>query len=240
MDYLKTPHEKLLEEAGAIPQSAGMLRTPKQQLFQEAGLIPHLSAGGQPNMSPNDMLAALIASGVQPQRFANGGDVQYDPMGGSISGSYLGPDATGKTKILQTILHNLAAIPATAGMGAGNTMAGIAQLLGYKDPANAMKQITEGVGQTAPIGAAVGELGGAMMDPATTGVLKVGSAMKPGAANWLATTGLSGLQGYLFPAETPEERAENAANTVAVNTALLGLGKTGETAKTIYKKLKRK
>jgi hypothetical protein len=78
------------------------------------------------------------------------------------------------------------------------------------------------------------------MDPATTGVLKVGSAMKPGAANWLATTGLSGLQGYLSPAETPEERIENAQNTVLFNTALLGLGKTGETAKTIYKKLKHK
>jgi hypothetical protein len=47
MDLLKTPHEKLLEEAGALPQSPGMLRTPRQQLFQEAGLMPHLAAGGE-------------------------------------------------------------------------------------------------------------------------------------------------------------------------------------------------
>ena len=100
MDYLKTPHEKLLEEAGAIPQSAGMLRTPKQQLFQEAGLIPHLSAGGQPNMSPNDMLAALIASGVQPQRFADGGGVmgttfqpQYNPEAKMQATPFLSSDA---------------------------------------------------------------------------------------------------------------------------------------------------
>ena len=100
MDYLKTPHEKLLEEAGAIPQTPGMLRTPKQQLSQEAGLIPHLAAGGQPNMSPNDMLAALIASGVQPQRFSDGGGVmgttfkpQYNPEAKMQATPFLSSDA---------------------------------------------------------------------------------------------------------------------------------------------------
>lgn len=249
MNLLKTPQEKLLEEAGMTPASPGMLNTPRQMLYEESGITPNflanggqnkLANGGQPQMTPQDMLAALVASGHLPAHFATGGDVQYDEMGNPISGSYIGPEATGKTKFFQTLLHNLAAMPATAGMGAANTGAGIAQYLGYKEPAKALKQITEGISQTAPIGGALGEIGGSMMDPATTGVLKVGSAMKPGAANWLATTGLSGLQGYLSPVENEADRAENAANTVAFNTALLGLGKTGETAKSIYKKLKRK
>lgn len=121
MDILKTPHEKLLEEAGMMPQSPGMLNTPKQLLMQESGIMPKFADGGQvqqPNspmfgqnapwlfganaapempqfiqppqqqqpqsyaqggkveMSPQDMLASLVASGHLPAHYAPGGLVK--------------------------------------------------------------------------------------------------------------------------------------------------------------------
>lgn len=80
----------LLEEAGMAPASPGMVNTPKQMLMQEAGIHPHmmvgsqnrLANGGQPQMSPQDMLAALVASGHLPAHYANGGGVMetnYNP-----------------------------------------------------------------------------------------------------------------------------------------------------------------
>ena len=71
MELLKTPHQMLLEEAGALPESPGMLNTPKQMLMQESGIVPHFAAGG--SMSPQDMMAAMIAHGVTPQHLAHGG-----------------------------------------------------------------------------------------------------------------------------------------------------------------------
>ena len=121
MDILKTPHEKLLEEAGITPQSPGMLNTPKQLLMQESGIMSRFADGGnvqQPNlsslgqnapwlfgqnaapeypqfnqppqqpqpqtyaqgggvqMSPQDMLASLVASGHLPAHYAPGGLVK--------------------------------------------------------------------------------------------------------------------------------------------------------------------
>jgi hypothetical protein len=79
MDLLKTPHQKLMEEAGVNPSSPGMLNTPQQLLMQEAGMVPHLAGGGQPQqaqMSPQDMLAYLVASGHLPEHYAIGGGVQ--------------------------------------------------------------------------------------------------------------------------------------------------------------------
>lgn len=80
MDLLKTPHQKLMEEAGVNPSSPGMLNTPQQLLMQEAGTLPRLADGGQPQqqpqMSPQDMLAYLVASGHLPQHYAIGGGVQ--------------------------------------------------------------------------------------------------------------------------------------------------------------------
>ena len=73
MELLKTPHEMLLEEAGATPQTDGLLNTPKQMLMQESGILPHLSGGGEPSMSSQDMLALLMAHGHEPQHFATGG-----------------------------------------------------------------------------------------------------------------------------------------------------------------------
>jgi hypothetical protein len=74
MNILKTPQQKLLEEAGAVQASPGMLKTPQQLLLEESGVTPKFSGGGSTDqISVQDMLAMLIASGYQPQRFENGG-----------------------------------------------------------------------------------------------------------------------------------------------------------------------
>jgi hypothetical protein len=75
MDFLKTPHEKLMEEAGVNPASNGWLNTPKQMLMEEVGTLPHLADGG--HLSPEQMQAALIANNRTPPRFqfAEGGGV---------------------------------------------------------------------------------------------------------------------------------------------------------------------
>ena len=73
MDILKTPHQKLLEEAGAIPASPGMVNTPQQMLMQQSGIMPQFAGGGAVQMSPEDMLAELIYSGRTPEHFASGG-----------------------------------------------------------------------------------------------------------------------------------------------------------------------
>lgn len=61
----------LLEEAGQVPQTSDLLNTPQQMLMQESGIMPHFSQGG--NMSPQDMLATMMAHGQTPQHFAKGG-----------------------------------------------------------------------------------------------------------------------------------------------------------------------
>lgn len=76
MDILKTPKEKLMEDAGVNPASPGMLNTPKQMLMQEAGVVPRLAKGGQPTMSPQDMLAYLVNAGILPSHYAPGGLVK--------------------------------------------------------------------------------------------------------------------------------------------------------------------
>jgi hypothetical protein len=90
MNLLKTPQQMLFEEAGMAPATPGMVNTPKQMLMQEVGLQPHMMAnGGQPQMSPQDMLAALVASGHLPAHYANGGGV----MGTDYKPEY-NPEAT--------------------------------------------------------------------------------------------------------------------------------------------------
>jgi hypothetical protein len=71
MNLLKTPHQLLLEEAGATPSSTGLLHTPKQMLMQEAGMTPKFAAGG--SISVTDMLAQIIAANQEPQKFKDGG-----------------------------------------------------------------------------------------------------------------------------------------------------------------------
>jgi len=75
MNFLKTPHQMLMEEAGMAPSSPGLLNTPKQMLMQESGIVPKMAEGGQPEqqMSPQDMLALMMAYGQEPQHLAAGG-----------------------------------------------------------------------------------------------------------------------------------------------------------------------
>jgi hypothetical protein len=74
MNFLKTPQQKLMEEAGMTPASPGMLKTPQQAMLEESGIQPKFfSNGGATGMGVQDMLAALIAAGQQPQKFENGG-----------------------------------------------------------------------------------------------------------------------------------------------------------------------
>ena len=74
MNILKTPQQKLLEEAGMSPASPGMLKTPQQMLMEQSGVQPKFFAeGGSTGMGVQDMLVALIAAGREPQKFAGGG-----------------------------------------------------------------------------------------------------------------------------------------------------------------------
>ena len=73
MDILKTPQQKLLEEAGMTPAAPGLLKTPQQLLLEESGVTRKFAGGGSTTMSVQDMLAALIAAGHQPQRMNAGG-----------------------------------------------------------------------------------------------------------------------------------------------------------------------
>lgn len=84
MNLLKTPHQKLMEEAGLAPASPGMLNTPHQLLMQEAGGTQHFDHGGQATMSPQDMLASLVASGHLPAHYAPGGSVQHYFKGSTV------------------------------------------------------------------------------------------------------------------------------------------------------------
>lgn len=66
MNLVKSPHQILLEEAGALPASPGMVNTAPQMLIQQSGILPQFADGGSVQMSPRDMIAALIANGVDP------------------------------------------------------------------------------------------------------------------------------------------------------------------------------
>lgn len=63
----------LLEEAGAAPQtpSSSFLHTPQQMLMQESGIMPRFADGG--SISPQDMMALMMAQGTVPEHFAKGG-----------------------------------------------------------------------------------------------------------------------------------------------------------------------
>jgi hypothetical protein len=91
MNLLKTPHQLLLEEAGATPSSPGLLHTPKQMLMQEAGVTPKFAAGG--HISVNDMIAEIVAANQEPQKFKDGGRslAKKLVMPGAIAG-LLAPD----------------------------------------------------------------------------------------------------------------------------------------------------
>jgi len=72
MDLLKTPHQYLLEEAGAVvPHDTSLINSPKQLMMQDSQVPPHFQQGGQ--MTPQDMMAAMVAQGQTPQHFKEGG-----------------------------------------------------------------------------------------------------------------------------------------------------------------------
>lgn len=92
MNILKTPQQMLMEEAGMTPASPGVLKTPQQLLLEESGVTPKSFANGgqaQQQMSPEDMMAMLMALGYQPPKFADGGGV----MGTNYKPTY-NPEAT--------------------------------------------------------------------------------------------------------------------------------------------------
>jgi len=66
IDLLKTPHQKLLEEAGINPDTPGMLKTPKQFLFEESGMLPKFAEGGP---TTRQMEAELMVNGRTPPKF---------------------------------------------------------------------------------------------------------------------------------------------------------------------------
>ena len=67
MDLLKTPHQLLMEEAGAHLDGQGLLLTPKQKLFQEMGNVPKFAQGKQVKpLSPEDMRAEISVRKTLP------------------------------------------------------------------------------------------------------------------------------------------------------------------------------
>jgi hypothetical protein len=63
MNLLKTPHQKLMEEAGAsIMPTPGMLNTPKQLLFQEAGILPKYAEGNSVGAPTTEKMKAALAA----------------------------------------------------------------------------------------------------------------------------------------------------------------------------------
>lgn len=117
MNILKTPRQKMLEEAGAVPSSPGMLKTPQQLLLEESGAMPNVYAdGGQVQMSPEDMLATLVALGYTPQRFAKGGLSTTANIGSqaAVNASMLTPEMTEFRKNLQAKKYG----PATENLAA--------------------------------------------------------------------------------------------------------------------------
>ena len=72
MDILKTPHQKLLEEAGAAPASPGMVNTPQQMLMQESRIVPHFAQGGGVNFDARSIPSMSGMPGV---------GYQQDPQG---------------------------------------------------------------------------------------------------------------------------------------------------------------
>jgi hypothetical protein len=75
MNPIKSPYELLIEQAGFAPQSPGMVNTGPQMLIDQSGVLPRFADGGQVQMSPQDMLAMLMAHGQAPQHFASGSTV---------------------------------------------------------------------------------------------------------------------------------------------------------------------
>ena len=69
MDLLKTPHQLLMEEAGAHIDGQGLLMTPKQKMFEEAGMVPKFAQGKQVKpLSAEDMRAEISVNRSIPKQ----------------------------------------------------------------------------------------------------------------------------------------------------------------------------
>ena len=63
MNPIKSPHQLLLEEAGAsLDPSPGLINTPQQMLMQQANVLPHFAPGGA--VTAADMQAELGLSNL--------------------------------------------------------------------------------------------------------------------------------------------------------------------------------
>lgn len=114
MDILKTPHQKLLEEAGALPATPGMVNTPQQMLMQQSGM-PQFAEGG--SISSADMLAELIHNNRTPEHFAAGGSTLKNiGTQAAFSLPFIGEDAESIAKAIKQKQYPEAAAQ-TAGVG---------------------------------------------------------------------------------------------------------------------------
>ena len=68
MNFIKSPQQLLLEQAGDIPASPGLMQTPRQMLLGSTG------------MSPQDMLAELLVNNQEPQHFRDGGHSLHNAL----------------------------------------------------------------------------------------------------------------------------------------------------------------
>jgi hypothetical protein len=74
MNPLKTPQQKLMENAGATPASPGMLKNQQQMLLEQSGILPKFSKGKKvKKLSVKDMEAELIVNNKVPPSFKRNG-----------------------------------------------------------------------------------------------------------------------------------------------------------------------
>jgi hypothetical protein len=117
MNLLKTPHQMLLEEAGTeIPSTNGMLKNPHQLLMEESGMPQQFAGGGQRQMSIGDMIAAMIAHGQTPQKFAAGSQVKNIATQSAFTLPFIQEDAQQIAENIKAKKYKEAAA-GTAGVG---------------------------------------------------------------------------------------------------------------------------
>tara|TARA_R110000868_G_scaffold96428_3_gene265325 strand:- start:2952 stop:3545 length:594 start_codon:yes stop_codon:yes gene_type:complete len=117
MNLLKTPHQMLLEEAGAKTHApTEMLKTPQQLLMEESGLPQQFADGGQVQMSIGDMIAAMIAQGQTPQKFAAGSQVKNIATQSAFTLPFIQEDAQQIAENIKAKKYKEAAA-GTAGVG---------------------------------------------------------------------------------------------------------------------------
>lgn len=91
-------------------------------LFEESGVLPKFAAGGatQEQMTPQQMIAMLIAHGYEPQKFGIGGVVNA-----GVQGLSLVPEGAG---LYKGIKNNNAGQIAEHGVGLADTAASMASI----------------------------------------------------------------------------------------------------------------